>query len=77
MATVNGFKIAAAGTLDVQNLAIMNLTTDLPLVLTNCSDVANLTNWTLTIDGSATSARIVVKDGSVKLVKSGTTILFR
>jgi hypothetical protein len=77
MATVNGFKIAAAGTLDVQNLVIMNLTTDLPLALTNCSDVANLTNWALTIDGSTTSARIVVKDGSVKLVKSGTTILFR
>jgi hypothetical protein len=55
----------------------MNLTTDLPLALTNCSDVANLTNWALTIDGSTTSARIVVKDGSVKLVKSGTTILFR
>lgn len=77
--TLDNFRLSAAGMIDVTDLAGGCNTVTLPLVFGNATakDIANLQNWSLTIDGTpAPSWRIAVSaEGRVRLSRSGLTLI--
>ena len=75
--TIEGFALAARGTLSVLNAETMGRT-DLPATFVDTTGVANLAGWDLSLGGRVTSRfRIVVTGNSVSLVPVGTVMVLR
>lgn len=73
-----GAKLAAAGTLTLENVPTHSAGAVLPLTLPETLDRGNLATWTVVSGGKALSLRAVVSaDGTVRLVSVGTVLILR
>ena len=75
--TIHGGAIAAGGTLAIKNAASGNIFAPLPLTLDGTADVANLSSWSVVVDGVAKKYKIVVADGKLCLRAPGMIIMFK
>lgn len=79
--TIDNFRLAAGGTIDVTGVGrgVVNVT--LPLTIANATegDIANLAGWSLKVNGSGTSAwtKSVSPDGKVRISKKGLVLVYR
>ena len=79
--TIDNFRLAAGGTIDVTGVGrgVVNVT--LPLTIANATegDIANLAGWSLKVNGSDTSAwtKSVSPDGKVRISKKGLVLVYR
>ena len=77
--TVEGFAFAAEGTLSLDNVVSGGTLLEKTFTPVNCTGVANLSNWTLLVNGAATSkyTASVSEDGKVRLASVGMRVIIR
>ncbi len=76
--TLDGFKFAANGTLDVVTQSGFSSATALPGGYPNCQGLQNVSSWTLKINGETSSRyNVAVRDGKIYVIPRGFVILFR
>ena len=75
---LKGVKLAATGTLNLVNVAGKAPTGDLPLTFVDSVTGGDLSGWTVTVNGVATTKRLLSwSDGKLSLSPIGLTILVR
>lgn len=75
--TLDGFAFAADGELSVATGGADAQRLFLPMSFTNSTGLANLQNWSLTVDGKSSSARIVAASDGLAIIKKGISITVR
>jgi len=77
--TLKNVRFAADGTLNLVNMpAGMNLSDyDVPLTFDGVSGTANVSSWTVLVDGAENRARLTWFNGGLRVFGSGTLILFK
>ena len=77
--TVDGFAFAEEGTLHLDNVVSGGTILEKKFTPVNCTGVANLSNWTLLVNGAATSkySASVSEDGKVRLTAVGMRLIVR
>ena len=77
--TVEGFAFAEAGTLHLDNVVSGGTPLEKTFTPVNCTGVANLSNWTLLVNGAATSkyTASVSEDGKVRLASVAMRVIIR
>ena len=77
--TVDGFSFAEEGTLHLDNVVSGGTILEKKFTPVNCTGVANLSNWTLLVNGAATSkySASVSEDGKVRLTAVGMRLIVR
>lgn len=70
--TLGNFAFAEQGTIDVTHASSGTV---LPIVFSDCTDLANLANWKVTRDGTSTPARSIVVDNNRISVRNNAFIL--
>lgn len=75
---VNGAAFAESGTLDLSNVALVSGEAIVPVRLPGCAGTANLSRWTLVVNGRETSAKQVSVTGEgIKIGAISTLMIFR
>ena len=73
--TVDGFTFAASGTLEVVGFdGQMN---ELPVTFQNKAGLENVQDWTVTGAGVPLGTKVKARDGRLRLVPPGTTLILR
>lgn len=77
--TLKGVKLAAGGTLNLVNLpAGLKLAEyAVPLTFDGAGDTANAASWTVQVEGVASRAKLLWRNGGLYVPDSGTVVLFR
>ncbi len=77
--TVEGFAFAEEGTLSLDNVVSGETLLENTFTPVNCTGVTNLSNWTLMVNGGATSkyTASVSADGKVRLASVGMRVIIR
>lgn len=78
--TINSFRPAAGGTLELVNVPseVTRLSGyEVPITVTDVQDAANLRSWTVTADGVRCSVKPTCRDGKIVLSGGGTVIFVR
>ena len=77
--TVNSFRPAAGGTLELVNVpAEVRLRNyEIPITVTGVQDAANLRSWTVTVNGVRRAAKVTYRDGKIMLLSGGTYVIVR
>ena len=77
--TVEGFDFAEEGTLSLDNVVSGETLLEKTFTPVNCTGVTNLSNWTLMVNGGATSkyTASVSADGKVRLASVGMRVIIR
>ena len=78
--TVNSFRPAAGGTLELVNFPA-EVTRfsgyEVPITVTDVQDAANLRSWTVTVNGVRRAAKVTCRDGKIMLQSGGTYVIVR
>ncbi len=75
---IDGATFAANGTLDLVHYVNSLQPTVLPLVVTNSVGLANVAEWTVSVEGQGRPGmKATLKDGKITVFSSGTAILIR
>ena len=78
--TVNSFRPAAGGTLELVNVPA-EVTRfsgyEVPITVTDVQDAANLRSWTVTVNGVRRAAKVTYRDGKIMLLSGGLTVIVR
>ena len=70
--------VGSGAELEIKNAAGANLLAPLPLTFDGTADIANLASWSVAIDGVVTRRyKILVEEGTFRLVPYGTTIVIQ
>lgn len=76
--TVRGFAFASAGVLDVKGLSSFGGRLDVPFAFEDCMGLANISKWTLKINGATTRKYgVLASPTGVSLFSQGTVIIIR
>jgi hypothetical protein len=77
--TVEGFAFAEEGTLHLDNVVSGGTILEKTFTPVNCTGVANLSNWTLLVNGNETSKHSVsvTENGKVRLFGLGLRVIVR
>ena len=76
--TITHFNPAAHGTLDLVNVAAGTDVTSLNLLtFGTVVNAANLSGWTVTVNGAPRGFRLVVENGTLRLAEKGTLLVIR
>jgi len=77
--TINSFRPAAGGTLELVNVpdvtALRNYV--VPITVTDVQDAANLRSWAVTVNGTRRGVKATCREGQIVLQKGGTFIIVR
>ena len=78
--TINSFRPAAGGTLELVNFPA-EVTRfsgyEVPITVTDVQDAANLRSWTVTVNGVRRAAKVTYRDGKIMLLSGGLTVIVR
>ena len=74
---IKGGSLSAVGTLDVVASESLSGEVLLPLALDGTAMPANLSGWTVTLNGSPSKCRLGVREGRLLLIPSGLAVLLR
>ena len=74
--TIDGFKLAKAGTIEIVNYEKSAGTVDFGIVFSNVEGVANVAGWTL-VGENLVSRKILARDGRLCLAVSGLSVVLR
>ena len=78
--TINSFRPAAGGTLELVNFPA-EVTRfsgyEVPITVTDVQDAANLRSWTVTVNGVRRAAKVTYRDGKIMLLSGGTYVIVR
>ena len=77
--TINSFRPAAGGTLELVNVPDVTTLRNyvVPITVTDVQDTKNLGSWTVTINGARRGMRATYRDGGIMLLNGGTYIIVR
>lgn len=77
--TLKGVKLAAGGTLNLVNLPVGLKLAEyaVPLTFDGAGDTANAASWTVQVEGVASRAKLLWRNGGLYVPDSGTVVLFR
>ncbi len=77
--TINSFRPAAGGTLELVNVPDVTTLRNyvVPITVTDVQDAKNLGSWTVKVNGSQRGVRATCRDGGIVLLNGGTYIIVR
>ena len=77
--TINTFRPAAGGTLELVNVPDVTTLRNyvVPITVTDVQDAANLGSWTVTVNGTRRGVRATYRNGEIVLLSGGTYIIVR
>ena len=78
--TVNSFRPAAGGTLELVNFPaeVSKLSGyEVPITVTDVQDAANLRSWTVTVNGARRGVKATYRNGKIVLRSGGTYVIVR
>ncbi len=77
--TINSFRPAAGGTLELVNVPDVTTLRNyvVPITVTDVQDANNLGSWIVTINGARRGMRATYRDGGIMLLNGGTYIIVR
>ena len=77
--TINSFRPAAGGTLELVNVpeGVSLKSYVVPITVTDVQNAANLRSWTVTVNGAHRGVKATYRDGGIALLYGGTYIIVR
>ena len=78
--TINSFRPAAGGTLELVNVPaeVTRLNGyEVPITVTDVQDAANLRSWVLTVNGERRRVKATYRNGKIMLLSGGTYVIVR
>ena len=77
--TINSFRPAAGGTLELVNVpeGVSLKSYVVPITVTDVQNAANLRSWTVTVNGAHRGVKATYRDGGIALLYGGVYIIVR
>ena len=77
--TINSFRPAAGGTLELVNVpeGVSLKSYVVPITVTDVQNAANLRSWTVMVNGVRRAAKVTYRDGKIMLRSGGTYVIVR